>query len=167
MRFPSMAGPSRIPEFSYRGAWRYFLTICTRARLPHFGVADHALLAADQFLYTGREQAVAIVTYCVMPDHVHLLVGGQGDDSDLREFVRLSKQRSGYRFKQQAHTRLWQPGYYEHVLRHEERTEEVVSYIINNPVRKRIVDRPEAYQFWGSSLYTREELLRSIGIRRT
>jgi len=107
---------------------------------------------------------MAIVAYCVMPDHVHLLVDGESDDADLTTFVKLAKQHTGYWFKQKSGKRLWQKGYYEHVLRDEERTEDVVFYIIANPVRKNIVERPTDYPYWGSGLYSREELLHSIGL---
>jgi hypothetical protein len=45
------------------------------------------------------------------------------------------------------------------VLRTEEATQDVVKYIAENPVRGGIVESPIDYLFWGSGLYTREQLL--------
>ena len=161
-----MARPLRIPGYSYTGVQRYFLTICTHNRAEHFRDAEIVALVIQQILYTAREQGVAIVAYVLMPDHVHLLVDGERDDADLKMFVKLAKQRSGYRFKQKHRTQLWQKGYYEHVLRGEERTETVVFYIIANPIRKKLVENVMDYPFWGSGVCSREELIASVGIRR-
>ena len=62
---------------------------------------------------------------------------------------------------------MWQEGYYEHVLRDEERTQDVVYYIIANPLRKHLAENVLDYPYWGSMQYSREELLHSIGLRRT
>ena len=43
--------------------------------------------------------------------------------------------------------RLWQDGYYEHLLRDEETTPSVVAYIIGNPVRSHLVEDPAQYPF--------------------
>ena len=162
-----MARPKRIPGYDYVGVQRYFLTICTDLRVPHFTDAEHVAIAVRHFLQTAARQRIAIIVYCVMDDHVHLLVDGLDDGAELLPFVKLAKQGSGYEFKRRTGTRLWQDGYYDHLLRDEERTEDVVFYIIANPVRKGLVKDVMDYPFWGSSLYSREELLASIGLRRT
>jgi putative transposase len=161
-----MARPRRIPDYAYTGIQRYFLTICTDNRAEFFRETAVVDAVVEQFLRRSREEEIAIIVYCVMPDHMHLLVDGESEDADLTRFVKLAKQRTGHAFKQKHRKRLWQKGYYEHVLRDEERTEEVVLYIIENPVRKGIVQNPMDYPHWGSSIYSREELLYSIGLRR-
>jgi putative transposase len=161
-----MSRPRRIPDYPYVGVQRYFLTICTQNRAEYFRTRENVDPVVDQFLQTAREEQMAMIVYLLMPDHIHLLVDGESDGSDLTIFMKLAKQRTGYAFKQRHGKRLWQKGYYEHVLRDEERTEEVVWYIIENPLRKNMVQNPLDYPYWGSSLYTREELLHSIGLTR-
>jgi REP element-mobilizing transposase RayT len=34
------------------------------------------------------------LAYCFMPDHVHLLIAGGAEGSDMEAFARLTKQRS-------------------------------------------------------------------------
>jgi putative transposase len=80
-------------------------------------------------------------------------------------FVKLAKQRAGYRFKQKYGSNLWQDGYYDHVLRDQEKTERVIFYVITNPLRSHLVENLLDYPFWGSGLYSREELLAHIGCR--
>jgi len=158
-----MARPRRIPQYDYTGLQRYFLTICTHERVAHFTDAEIVKLVIDQFLRLAAQEGIAISVYCVMPDHIHLLVEGTDDGANLTKFVSLAKQHSGYAFKQKYKKRLWQEGYYEHVLRDAERTEEVIEYTVSNPVRSKLVRSPDEYPHWGSTIYTRKEILEFIG----
>jgi REP element-mobilizing transposase RayT len=85
-----------------------------------------------------------------MPNHLHLLIEGQTDYANMKNFVSVFKQKSGYYYRRQFRKRLWQINYYEHILRKEEVTEKVMNYIFNNPVRKGIVDEWNKYPFLGS-----------------
>jgi REP element-mobilizing transposase RayT len=85
-----------------------------------------------------------------MPDHLHLLVVGEDDQSNLKKFISLFKQKSGYRFKRNYHEDLWHISYYDHALRKEEDIEKVASYILQNPVRKGLVSDLREYLFSGS-----------------
>jgi len=161
-----MARPPRIPDYPYVGEQRYFLTFCTQDRATHFTTRAVVDPVVDLILQTAAEKRFAIIVYLAMPDHIHMLVDGEWDGSDLEVFMKLAKQKSGYWFKQNHGRRLWQHGYYEHVLRDEERTEDVVWYILENPLRKDLVTDVMDYAFWGSSMYTRMELLRSIGLKQ-
>jgi REP element-mobilizing transposase RayT len=46
--------------------------------------------------------------------------------------------------------KLWQPSFYDHVLRKDEDLLETAKYIFNNPVRKKIVEHYQDYQLSGS-----------------
>src|SRR5687767_6368996 len=135
-----MARPRHIPGHAYVGVQRYFVTTCTSDRAEYLTDPCIVSTIVDHFLQTAREKGMAIIVYCVMPDHIHLLVDGEHDSSEMEPFVSLAKQRAGYWFKQTHGKKLWQKGYYEHVLRAEERTEDVVFYIIANPLRKKLVE---------------------------
>jgi hypothetical protein len=52
------------------------------------------------------------------------------------------------------HERLWQRYGFERVLRPEETTASAIRYILENPVRARLVRTIDEYQFVGSSVYT-------------
>jgi REP element-mobilizing transposase RayT len=158
-----MARPRRLPQFDYTGVQRYFLTICTLNRATHFVAADAVKLVVDQILLVAEQEAMAIPVYLLMPDHAHLLVDGEHDGSDLNMFIKLAKQHSGYEFKKKYRKHLWQDGYYEHVLRDAEKTEEVIEYIVSNPVRSKLAENPQDYPYWGSTVHTRKEILEFIG----
>lgn len=157
-----MSRPRRIPGYSYTGIQRYFLTTCTRDRGEFFRSDEVVHPIVDQFLQTCRDHEMAMIVYCVMPDHAHLLVDGQSAAADFVSFAKLAKQNTGFWFKQRFGTKLWQKGYHDRVLRDEESTEDFVLYVIANPVRKGLVERVEDYRYWGSGIYSREELLDSL-----
>jgi len=154
--------PEHLRGFDYRGPNRYFLTFCTCKRARHFSDTRHVTLACEQFQRAAREQTFAVIAYCFMPDHVHLLVAGEHEEADLRRFTRSAKQYSGFYFRRTTGLTLWQRYGFERVLRSEEATATVARYTIANPMRAGLVQSPSNYAFWGSFLYTREELLEYI-----
>jgi putative transposase len=70
-----------------------------------------------------------------MPDHVHVLLAGQSTDACALHFVAAWKQTTGYRHARTCQGRLWQPGYYDRILREGESDACVARYILENPVR--------------------------------
>jgi putative transposase len=143
----------RLKDLDYRGLNRYFVTICTSEKEPLF--VDVRLV--ETILSIIREKALkhafTVWGYCFMPDHLHLLLEGTDASSDLKIFVKAFKQRSGYLFGMgtaDPGKKLWQPGYYDHVLRRDEDTAGVLRYILENPVRKGLADNFTDYRYSGS-----------------
>lgn len=94
-----------------------------------------------------------------MPDHVHLLVEGQTAAADLRRFIKRTKQGTGQAYSHRTSARLWQEGYYEHVLKRDTDVREVARYILWNPVRAGLSMTPAEYPYLGSDTWSVEELL--------
>jgi putative transposase len=158
-----MARPHRLDPADYTGYRQYFLTIATYRRVHRFTDSSVVELAVSQFLRVATDERVELLAYCLMPDHVHLLVSARSAATDLQRFVRLAKQRSGYLFLRLRGQRLWQESYYERVLRRTDDLAAVIAYIVANAVRAGLVDEPVRYPYWGSQTYTREEILAFIG----
>ena len=153
--------PRRLPAFSYVGCQRYFLTLCAFERRRHFVLADAIAAIHAEFLRTSADCWFEILAYCFMPDHVHLLVEGMSDRSDLTAFVPTAKQRAAHVARQSIHGRLWQAGYFERVLRDDDDTINVARYVVQNPVRAGLVRSPGEYLFLGSSILSKEDLIGS------
>jgi putative transposase len=151
--------PRHIPGFQYLGCYRYFLTFCCEDRYRAFEDGAAVRLAWSQFLRVVEKERFAIIICCFMPDHAHLLVEGLEDDSDLKAFVSRAKQLSGHAFSQENDRRLWQRYCYEHVLRDQERTQEVIAYILENPVRAKLAETVYDYPHVMSTVYERKELI--------
>jgi REP element-mobilizing transposase RayT len=161
--FAIVGNPHRLTPDAYVGAHAYFLTICTHRRRCLFQSASAVDLVRSQFLHTARCGSFQILVDCFMPDHVHAVVVGQQGGQSLPRFVRLAKQRSGYAFVRRFHGRLWQESYFDRTIRRDEALARVVAYVVNNPIRRGLVSAPMEYPFWGSGVYTREEILEFIG----
>ena len=105
---------------------------------------------------------MAVIAYCFMPDHLHLLVEGTDPASQLTEFVRIFKQRSSFHWKKAFGSELWQRSYFERVLRGDESSIDIARYILANPLRAGIVESVENYPFLGSLTMSVRELLYSV-----
>jgi putative transposase len=94
-----------------------------------------------------------------MPDHLHAVIEGRCQNSDVLPFVRAFKQQTAFWFKRRTGRRLWQASFHDHVLRTGESTRAVVRYVLENPVRARLAASPDQYPYSGSLFYTRGELM--------
>ena len=100
------------------------------------------------------EEQFAILAFCFMPDHLHLVLEGLADTSDLRRCVKIARQRVAYLFRRRlAVAMVWQDGYYEHVLRSDATADAIVRYVLDNPVRAGLVTRAELYPFSGAQYW--------------
>src|SRR4029077_11142915 len=110
-------------------------------------------LVLSQFLRAASSEDFAILVYCFMADHVHLLVEALAETSDCKRFLVRCEQLSAHAYASTFSCRLWQPNAYEHVVRDDEKTAVVARYILENPVRAGIVQSPLEYPFSGSQTY--------------
>jgi putative transposase len=145
--------------FRYVGRYRYLLTFVTFNRDKAFIDAAAVDLVLAQFRRAGTEKKFEIVVYCAMPDHVHLVVEGLSDASDLKAFVKLAKQYSGFYYAHVNRTKLWQHGINDHIVRDDVDFLDRVRYVVNNPVAAGLAARPEDYPFLGSDRWSIQELI--------
>ena len=144
------------------GPHRYSLRFCTESRWAVFADAPVVELVLTHFLQQAEEQGFAILAYCFMPDHVHLLIQGLSADSDCKRFISRAKQFAGFFYKQQYKRKLWQRYGYERVMRDDEATIDAARYILANPLRAGLVKDAREYQFTGSSMVTIDELIEDL-----
>ena len=159
--------PEHLKSFDYIGPHRYFLTFCTFQRRKLLAAHDRATAVRTQFLRATRDEHFALLAYCFMPDHVHLLVEGQSADSDCRRLIGRAKQLSGFHYRKMFGDRLWQRYGFERTLRTDEATLSVARYILENPVRASLASRVEDYPLAGSSVYTVAEILEAVQLTNT
>ncbi len=154
--------PGHLKTFDYLGLHRYSLTFCTDRRQPRFITQAVVDLVLAQIARAARENEFDVIAYCFMPDHLHLLVEGKSDRSDVKLFIARAKQYSGYYYAADHPSKLWQRYGFEHVLRDEEITLIIAKSILKNPLRARLVLRVEAYPFLGLLVYSLRDLLDAI-----
>jgi putative transposase len=141
---------ARLSAEHYLGRQSYFVTICCDRRVPHLRTETTARRVLALLLECAAGHSYRLHAYCLMPDHVHILAEGANDGCDLREFIRLFKQRTAFEFRNSHGDTLWEKSYYDHILRTADRMEDVACYIWWNPVRKEICARPQEFPYSGS-----------------
>jgi REP-associated tyrosine transposase len=139
--------PERLNDVDYCGFHWYFLTICTAFRRPIFDSSDRVDPVLLKLLECSSSHGFSIPAYCFRPDHFHALVEGLVENADFRHFVRILKQVSAFDHRRRNGTHLWQPGYYERIVRDDEETEAIVRYIWENPIRAGLTKQLGEYPY--------------------
>jgi putative transposase len=135
------------------------MTMCTFERAPFFGDAEIGQRVREQLLSTAARSDVEVLAFCFMPDHLHALVEGRTEQADCQKCAGRFRRQSAFYFRRDGHARLWQDGYFDRVLRHEEATLDVVRYVLLNPVRAGLCADASDYPLLGSTRYRVGELM--------
>ena len=96
---------------------------------------------------------VTVHAYCLMPNHVHLLL--ECSDVPLSRFMQ-GLQQSYTQYFNRVHRKvghLFQGRYKAIICEKDEYLLELVRYIHLNPVRSKLVKRPEGYRYSGHRVY--------------
>jgi len=140
----------RLDRFNYDGRGWFFVTTCCADRRPIFHSHAIAGQVLDILRADSARHSFAVHAYCLMPDHLHVLLEAIEPLCDLSRFIKSFKQRSGFLYRQQARAQLWQRFFFDHVLRPRESPEPIAWYIWLNPVRAGLCPAPHDYAFSGS-----------------
>ena len=121
----------------------YMVSTETWGRRAHFRAESWAKLLIDT-LYHYRGSAYLLHEFVVMPDHIHVLITPV---VALEKAVQFIKGGFSYRAKKElgSNLEIWQTGFSDHRIRDAEDYAQHVHYIRQNPVRKRLVEKPEEY----------------------
>lgn len=148
----------RLRDHDYAGAHTYLVTICIYHRSCLFGeVRDGALylnaagVMIDSWWHTipATYPSVLLDAFVVMPNHVHgvISLGSCPDVLDggpsLSEVMGWFKTRTGNDYGLGVRElgwppydgKLWQSGFYDHIIRTNAALERIRRYIANNPSR--------------------------------
>jgi len=151
----------RLPPTLYRGEIAVSFTACIKGRIPILNDREVFDTLHQILIDTLNQWNCGAHIFLFMPDHCHLLIQGKTDRSDLFGFMKDFKQRSGYwlskRSLKAAAAGKWQKDFYDHILRKDEDINEQVRYILENPVRKGLLDNWKDYPFKGSTEYNFDE----------
>ena len=148
---------NRLDSYDYSSCGAYFITVCTAERRNLFWISRPKIVGAT----IGRPQdielskygkivdaainhisvtypAIAIDSYVIMPNHIHLLLRVCADENG-RPMVaptvsRVVNQLKGYVSKKVGKT-IWQKSFHDHIIRGREDYDEIAKYIYENPMR--------------------------------
>ena len=123
------------------------LTACTALRRHVFADSIHADLAVTEIGRLHGEDW-RILGFCVMPDHVHLLVFNI--NKSLVDLMRLFKGRTARGLRGDVEGTLWQRGFHDHLLRRNEEIFRTLLYMFENPIRAGLAEVWTQYPWCGS-----------------
>lgn len=96
----------------------------------------------------SEEKEAAVLAYCLMPNHIHLLVTPFKEETLAKMMQGITLRYSKYFNREKGRTgRLWECRYHSTVIDGENYLWTVSKYIENNPVRAGMVKRPEDYPY--------------------
>ena len=145
--------PGHLPRLRkkvYRGEQLVHWTLTLRDRPTGWLDARFHHRFREFTLHAAARFPLYCAIYCLMPDHMHLIWGGLGEECDqlqaMRHFRRwLNLALKPHRLQPQAH---------DHVLREWEKDdaafEEALDYIWKNPVRAGLVEKAEDWLYCGT-----------------
>ncbi|HSA02499.1 MAG TPA: transposase [Candidatus Paceibacterota bacterium] len=113
----------------------YFITVCCcpkgRNQLAHSDVAsglfETIAFRNDMYCWHAR-------LFLLMPDHAHALMSFPPSGKPIKSVISSWKEWTA-----KKHGIHWQRDFFEHRLRHDESLSEKAQYILDNPVRAKLV----------------------------
>ena len=143
--------PTRLHEFNYSSNGSYFLTICVKNAvlcdivangdgLPEICLTEAGRIAEKNIVAMNRAENVEVEKYVIMPDHIHLIVFVKNAEGEIDKgktpanekipqiisaFKRLTQKELG--------KKIFQRGYYDHVIRDDKDFDTKWRYIDENP----------------------------------
>jgi REP element-mobilizing transposase RayT len=130
----------------------YFLTVCAEGRASRLATDDFHSIAVEVWRNCEALYGWAVGRYVVMPDHVHFFACDFRGERTLSHFVGKWKEWTAkYGVRRLAlPAPLWQPEFFDHVLRSSESYGHKWEYVRNNPVRAGLVAVAEDWKYQGT-----------------
>ena len=126
----------------------YLVTTSTAKREKIFLNARSANIVLESLKWQASTERILLNAAVVMPDHVHFLATLKNTDLAhlMRTFKNFTARKTNEALDRQGP--VWQRHYHDHAIRKEEDLNEVILYVLNNPVRAGLVKDFHDYPFW-------------------
>ena len=157
----------------------YFITFAVVGWIDVFTRQEYRDIVVDSLRYCQKEKGLGIYAWCIMSNHVHLIVGKEGDlkiEEIVRDFKKYtsvhicrlieSNNREGRRdwmlqlfssaasdSKKHVKYMFWQNQYHPIELNTNEMLDQKLDYIHDNPVVAGIVEKAEEYMYSSAKDY--------------
>lgn len=139
----------KLPHWQIGGSV-YFVTFTTKRAV--LSPEDRSVVL--ETIQRGADMHFRLILAVIMPDHVHLLIQPRelvtGIWDNLGKVLKSIKGTSSRQINRRHNRKgsLWLAESYDHIVRDEAELLEKYQYIIQNPVKARIVGTPEEYPFF-------------------
>ncbi|MEZ0487820.1 REP-associated tyrosine transposase [Fibrella aquatica] len=157
----------------------YFVTTTIVNWIDVFTRRHYKDIVVDSLRHCIREKGLEVYAYCLMTNHIHVIVGTHKNpiDAIMRDMKRHTAkalyeaidqdvmesrrdwllwffQRAGRQNSSNNGYQIWQQGFHPIELSSNEAIDQKVEYIHQNPVKAGFVDEPEHYLYSSASNYS-------------
>ncbi len=137
----------------------YFFTLVTYKRQNIFSIPENRELFLESINHVKNYHPFHVIAYCILPDHIHLLIRLPEDDDNFslriseikKQFSKLYTKNIGQSpakiagLAKSGESGLWQKRFWEHTIRDEEDLHRHMDYIHYNPVKHGLVNRVKGW----------------------
>ncbi len=145
----------------------YFFTIVTNKRIHYFEPDRHKHLVNSRIKQTIETNNSSLLAYCILPDHIHLLMRLSEKTCQFSYHIRELKRLVTLDLRKELdlkHLQIWQDRFWEHTILDEKDLERHLDYIHFNPVKHGYIDDPIKWPWSSYSTMESSGLLSSVGI---
>lgn len=171
----------------YDKQYPHFITSTVINWIDVFTRRQYRDVIIDSLEYCRREKGLLLYAYCIMTNHIHLIIGSEGDkiENIVRDFksytstyirkllendVQESRRKwivkmmyeSGRKQSNNRDFQFWQHHFHPIQLDSNELVDQKMDYIHNNPVKAGFVDKPEDYLYSSAKNYAGKQSVIAI-----
>ena len=128
----------------------FFVTSNVRTSIRPFADMEFAMLA-DTLCSVRNKIEVAVCGYCLMPDHWHAILL-PGESASISNVLLRVKIASSNRIRNARGNLapIWQPRFFDHILRTRGEFDQTLEYMHENPVKRALVENSLDWK-WSSA----------------
>ncbi|MEZ5344787.1 MAG: transposase [Pyrinomonadaceae bacterium] len=141
----------RLRDFDYSSENVYFVTMVAKDRRKLFVQKKFSNEIIECLLNLRESMKFNMYGYCLMPDHFHGLIGKGESELSLGRICGAFKSLTTRIYWNFGEGKLWQRGYYDHIIRNEEDFFDCLKYTKENPSKANLED----WEFVGRVDYLR------------
>lgn len=137
----------------------YFFTVVTHNRNKLFAIDKNVQLLKAALRYVQLRKPFTIDAICILPDHLHCIWTLQDDcNHSVRwqmiktQFTRQLRSKNPDRQK----SKVWQPRYWEHLIRNQGDLQNHIDYIHYNPVKHGLVTAVKDWSYSSFNNYSKQ-----------
>ena len=129
----------------------YFITNCAHGRLRRLANDDFREIAIEVWRNCEEHYGWSVGRYVIMPDHIHFIAYDSRVECTLSKFVGKWKEWTAKYCRRRLDLMmpLWQPEFFDHVLRSSESYEEKWDYVRTNPIRAGLAESADEWKYQG------------------
>ena len=146
-----MSMPNFIRNYVAGGTYYFTMVTSNRKKLFSKRTCIESFLSA---LFTIQSYYhFDLVAYCILPDHIHLIVTLAEDDKDFSSRLKEIKKKTTLAIRQsrgEPNLTVWQKRFWEHTIKDQDDFQNCFDYIHYNPIKHGYSDKYdwEWSSFW-------------------